>query len=187
MFLEYLTVKDFLKTKGFDSFSRFHQSIDEKLEKVVIVYPSYLSQLNARKSPLTKKGYFENIKYKYHPVLRVSKQQAKDYCHWRTEMVLYKWFLENKSIGKSIQYRLPTEEELKSAKTHFSQKNQLTMMNGKKPTRFDAQFEVTNYTLYPISEFTSTDAFFGKNWKEEQPTLFPNDVTGFRCVCDVVP
>ena len=40
---------------------------------------------------LKRRGYGGETKFKYHPVLNVSKNQAAEYCKWRTEMVNHLW------------------------------------------------------------------------------------------------
>lgn len=187
MFLEYLTVKDFIKKEGFNSFSEFHKSTDEIFDKVIMFYPSFLKQLNQKGSFLTKKKYFENLKYQYSPVLRITKDQAMDYCKWRTEMVKYFWSNKNKKINRRIKYRLPKEGELNLAKENFTQKNIFKFYDGKNPTKFKTNKIVNGYIKYNISEFTVTEKVFGNNWKNNSPTEFPNEITGFRCVCEIEP
>ncbi len=187
MFLEYLTVKDITRKKGFNSFSDFHKSTDEKFDKLIISYPSYLKTLNQKGSFLTKKNYFENTKYEYSPVLRITKEQAMDFCKWRTEMVLYSWANKNKTINYNINYRLPQEGEMNLAKEYFSQRNKFEFYDGKNPTKFKTDKNVNSFIIYNISEFTITENIFGNNWKNNSPTEFPNEITGFRCVCEIQP
>ena len=187
MFLEYLTVKDIIRKKGFNSFSDFHKSTDEKFDKLIILYPSYLETLNQKDSFLTKKNYFENTKYEYFPVLRITKEQAMDFCKWRTEMVLYSWVNKNKTINYNINYRLPQEAEMNLAKEYFSQRNKFEFHYGKNPTKFKTDKNVNSFIIYNISEFTISENIFGNNWKNNSPTEFPNEITGFRCVCEIQP
>ncbi|WP_405199137.1 SUMF1/EgtB/PvdO family nonheme iron enzyme [Christiangramia sp. LLG6405-1] len=187
MFLEYLTAKHFLRKKGFDSFSEYYKTVDIKPDRLTVLYPSFLKNLNKDESFLTEKNYFENSKYKYSPVLRISKRQAQDYCKWRTEMVQYHRVNKNKTAIQNIKYRLPTKEELTTSKEFFSQLNKFTFYTGKNPTKFHTDKNINGFILYRISEFTSTDKLFGENWKNINPIEFPNDLTGFRCACELEP
>ncbi|SFC95942.1 Sulfatase-modifying factor enzyme 1, partial [Zunongwangia mangrovi] len=187
MFLEYLTAKHFLRRKGFNSFSEFHESTDQKFDKIITLYPSFLKNLKKEKSLLTKKGYFENIKYEYSPVLRISKEQAKDFCTWRTEMVEYLWLNMDKPVTQSIQYRLPRKDELILAQKIFSKRKIFKFDNGRNPTKFKTDKKISDFIKYNISEFTISEEIFGDNWKGISPIDFPNEVTGFRCVCEIQP
>jgi len=187
MFLEYLTAKHFIRKKGFTSFADLHKSTDKKFEQLRILYPSFLKNLNKKGSLLTRKNYFENIKYKYSPVLNVTKEQAIDYCKWRTEMVLYSWSNKNGKNLYKINYRLPKEREMILAKEYFSERNRLKLYGGENPTKFKTKNIEKDFVLYNISEFTISDIIFGKNWKNDTPREFPNDITGFRCVCEFQP
>jgi len=167
MFLEYLTAKHSLRKKGFNSFSEFHKSTDEKFDKILTIYPSFLKNLNKKKSFLTKKNYFENIKYKYSPVLRITKEQAIDYCKWRTEMVEYFWSNKEKTINQNIKYRLPEKQELLLAQEYFSKRNQFRFDRGKNPAKFKTDKKINNFISYNISEFTNSDNIFGENWEDK--------------------
>ncbi len=187
MFLEYLTAKHFLRKKGFNSFSDFHRSTEQKFDRLITLYPSFLKNLNMNESLLTKKKYFENLKYQNFPVLRISKEQAIDYCKWRSEMVDYLWSNKSEPINQNIKYRLPQENEIKIAKEYFSKKERFIFYDGKNPTKFNSDKKTDNFIIYNISEFTISDKIFGNNWKNISPTEFPNEVTGFRCVCEIQP
>ena len=187
MFLEYLTAKHFIRKKGFDSFSEFHKSTDQKFDRLTFLYPSFLKNLNKKGSFLTKKNYFENYRYKNSPVLNVSKEQALDYCKWRTEMVRYSWSNKTDQINYKINYRLPKEDELSIAKEYFENLNKFKYHAGKNPTKFKTQNEENDFVLYNISEYTLKENLFGQNWKNSSPSKFPNETTGFRCVCEIQP
>ena len=54
--------------------------------------------------------YFRSTKYRQHPVVGISYQQALDFCEWRTRMVKWQYArLYHHSLN--ISYRLPTEKE----------------------------------------------------------------------------
>lgn len=190
MFVEYLTAKDDLRKKGFTSFNEYQMSTNDTIKWLAITYPSFLLGLKDQNGKIFRRGYVEDNKYQYHPVLGISKEQAADYCKWRTEMVKYLWINNPKHIAKKkdanrINYRLPQYEELDKAKDHFAEKEKLIVAKGKNPLRFKVREKPEDFTLYKISEYTQTDTLHGENYKGTAPDSFPNDVTGFRCVCEV--
>ena len=185
MFLEYLTAKHSLRERGFTKFSELQNSSREQFDAIITMYPTFLKNLNQDESILTKRHYFENIKYKYSPVLRISKEQAIDFCNWRTEMVMYLWSRMKKSDIRNIKYRLPSKSELVSAKEHFASLDQLRIDDGRNPMKFKTDKIVTDFIIYNISEFTDSEEFYGENWKKSTPANSPNDVTGFRCICEI--
>ncbi len=190
MFLEYLNWKDILKSKGYSSWKNYYTTTNDTTttKGPVVLYPSFLIGLENEKSFLSKRNYFRYTKFQNTPVLRITKVMAEDYCQWRTEMVEYAWkyfpkYLDQKEFSGKIKYRLPSVEELKNAKNYFSEKGQLVMIKKRNPLRYKPSADTLEFTLYNISEYTSSKVLFGENWKEELPTKFPNDLTGFRCVC----
>lgn len=60
-----------------------------------------------------EKDYFTHPKYRQYPVLNITKAEAKEFCLWRTDMVLLLWAIksENKQQRAEypgvIKYRLP--------------------------------------------------------------------------------
>lgn len=184
MFLEYLTAKNDLRKKGFTSFKEYHTTEDKILNRLIILYPSYLKNLDREGSLLTKKNYFENTKFESSPVLNISKEQAEDYCNWRTEMVTYLWLKNNIVENQKIAYRLPTKKELATSKEIFTEKKLFSFYDGKDPSRFKPYSTQDNFALFNISEYTSSENVYGENWRSVTPLEFPNDVTGFRCACE---
>ena len=187
MFLEYLTVRHFLKENGFESLSDYHRITEKKLNKIVLLYPSFLENLNEEGSILTRKNYFKKTEYKYSPVLKISKKQAEDFCSWRTEMVKHLWSKRTGTKDVELKYRLPKIVEYKSAEAKFAEANIFNYYEAKNPTKFFTKKEVNEYIKYNISEFTFSDKIYGENWKNEIPKELPNEVVGFRCVCEIEP
>lgn len=192
MFLEYLTMKDYLRSQGYSSWKTYY--VDKKgtdwRSGPVKVYPSFLKDLETKGSRLSRGGYFMDSEYMHTPVLNITKAQAEDFCQWRTEMVEYAWNFFPKYVGQKdyadkIHYRLPTRGELEEAQNYFSENGELVNIRKKNPLRYSSQEVPEKFTLYNISEFTSSNNLYGENWKDVVPTDFPNDYTGFRCVCEV--
>ena len=100
MFVEYLTIKKVLENKGYSSFSQFIKDNNIKgfpKEMRVLRYPSpLLIQFYSSNKYLKRKGYGRKYKFRYHPVLNISKKQAIDFCKWRTEMVSHLWLNDEK-------------------------------------------------------------------------------------------
>ena len=86
-----------------------------------------------------------------------------------------------KGVCRKIQYRLPSVEEMETARKHFSEKDKLVNIRKRNPLRYKPSADSLKFILYNISEFTLSDSLYGENWKEVVPTEFPNDFTGFRC------
>lgn len=192
MFLEYLTAKHFLRKKGFSEFRDYEVTLDDTLTRLTSVYPSYLLNLKGVYGKDLKAEYVEDSKYKDNPVLGVSKEQAADYCKWRTQMVSYLWrthpgHLQKKPFAGRINYRLPLPEELQQATDYFSEQNRLLTIKGKNPLKFKAPENDKDFYLYNISEYTQASRTYGENYKGIKPISFPNEFTGFRCVCEVLP
>lgn len=184
MFNEYLTVKNVLKNKGYSSFSQY--VVEDKItgfpdEMREFYYPSpFLIDLYSNITNLTRNGYHKDPKYKNHPVLNISTEQAMDYCRWRTEMVQHLWTYDathaaKKNLATKINYRLITKDELIRAKQNLS--------NSKKINEFKAnllkikiQKEVTQFSIFPINEMTTTE--------EVVFEVSDFEYSGFRCVCE---
>ncbi|QED37931.1 formylglycine-generating enzyme family protein [Antarcticibacterium arcticum] len=189
MFMEYLKVKHFLAGKGFQTFKEYQESTEDTIKSLNYLYLSPLVNLETAHGEIYKKAYIED--YKYHPVLGITKEEAEDYCSWRSGMVSYLWQTNPKHIAKRdyasrINYRLPFNEELAAAKNYFQDKEQLLLVKGKNPVRFKTTKNPKDFTLFKISEYTQTDTLYGENYKGIVPESFPNDVTGFRCVCEIL-
>ena len=190
MFMEYLKAKHFLAEKGFQTFTEYQESTEDTIKSLNYIFLSPLLQLETAHGEIYKKAYLED--YRYHPALGVTKEEAEDYCSWRSEMVSYLWQTNPKHIAKKdyagrINYRLPFNEELASAKNYFQDREQLVLVKGKNPSKFKTSAHPKDFTLFKISEYTQTETLYGENYKGKVPDSFPNDVTGFRCVCEILP
>jgi len=191
MFMEYLKAKHFLAEKGFQTFKEYQVATGEDtIKSWNYAYLSPLVNLESAHGEIYKKAYIED--FRYHPVLGVTKEEAEDFCSWRSGMVSYLWKTNPKHIAKRdyaarINYRLPFNEEFASAKNYFKDKEQLRLVKGKTPARFKTTGNPKYFTLFKISEYTQTDTLYGENYKGIVPESFPNDVTGFRCICEILP
>lgn len=132
MFLEYLTMKDYLQSERYSSWKTYYidKNYTEWRGGPIKIYSSLLNELESKNSRVSRRGYFEDWKYKDSPVLRITKAQAEDYCQWRTEMVEYAWnyfpkYAHQKDYADKIEYRLPSLDELEEAQIYFFKKDQL--------------------------------------------------------------
>lgn len=183
MFIEYLTAKQFLESKGYDSFSEFQKETNGEfpIEMRTMIFPSPLLELYASNKYLKKKSYGSESKFKYHPVLNISKKQAMDYCEWRTNMVRHLWkyhekFSMNKNLSDNITYKLASKNELELANALFYNLDKAVVLK-KNLFSIKQEKEIEAFTLFPIRELTVSDEIFNNNSTYEY--------TGFRCVCEI--
>lgn len=182
MFLEYLAGKKSLNSMGYSRFSHFAKTTNETgFPKYAMSFPStYLIEFYSDKKYLRRKQYAE-FKFKYHPVLNISKKEATDYCQWRTDMVrhLYKYHEKqelNRDLANKISYRLVTNDELINAKNFFSNSNTLTEFN-ENLLKMELQDELTGFVIFPINEMTQSEPLINEK--------LDADFIGFRCVCEI--
>ncbi|WP_299684705.1 SUMF1/EgtB/PvdO family nonheme iron enzyme [uncultured Dokdonia sp.] len=129
--------------------------------------------------------------YSQYPVLQITKEQAEMFCLWRTDIVMYlygrsKTKKKRNKYPKEITYRLPTQEELKQATLFFEEKRKFSITKEKSPLELDVRdIKFRHFTFFNVSEYTTDSITFGSNWRNKTPTTFPNDYTGFRCICEV--
>ncbi|POY39566.1 hypothetical protein C3L50_10385 [Flavobacterium alvei] len=182
-FTEYLTAKKVLKNKGYDSFSEFTKATNEKgfPIEMKVIFPPLLIDFYSNNNYLTELGYWSGYQFQYHPVLNVSKEQAINFCKWRTEMVSHLWKYDekhalNKNQSDKINYRLATENELILAKTFFSNSNTIIEFKEK---LLDIKLEknATQFTIFPVKELTTSEKLFNFNSNY--------GFTGFRCICEI--
>ncbi len=134
--------------------------------------------------------YFNHPKYRYHPVIGISKDLAELFCEWRTDLVNLRWSKELKDSQnyKKIKYRLPTLKEYMLAKDYFEKNYKLLEIDERLPLKIDLK-ELRNqdkFILFNNSEFTSRD----QNFREELITSDQANQTEekyvfFRCICEV--
>lgn len=129
--------------------------------------------------------YFNHPEYYYHPVIGISREQARLFCQWRTDMVNLRWstaLKEGKKYNPKIIYRLPTNEEYRVAKEVFLKKDKLLVVNEKLPQKIDLELlrARDNFILHDISEYTATGVY-----SEEKADPQDNTYTFFRCICEV--
>lgn len=141
--------------------------------------------------------YIRHPIYQYFPVLNITKDDAKLYCKWRTDMVKLIWAINSKTkkarakYPKNILYRLPSTDEYNNAINYFgfSKKKKLKPYSLKPiyPYLLSNKKKYKKALFYKrnISEYTSDSIPFGKNWKNKKNFTSFNDYTGFRCVCEI--
>jgi formylglycine-generating enzyme required for sulfatase activity len=189
MFIEYLTAKDFLDKKGFESYKDFSEAHPGVIYSDVVMKefdcPSpFLINIAPSSNYLKRKNYHIDTLYLDHPVLTVTKEQAIDYCQWRTEVVQDLWIYhqdqENKKdLATRIRYRLPSKTELLDAKNWFSTTNELINYKDQKLLKTLFEYHPKGYRVLPISEFTEDDNLFINEGVKRRKFI------GFRCVCEI--
>lgn len=156
---------------------------DNKIQKGPEGFDSYLS----------RPSNWEEIRHpnnKYDPMVQITKREAELFCRWRTDMVMLRWATEAKTSAErekfpeKIKYRLPTREEIEMAKIHFSERNEFEVMNENSPADLKSEEGQPKFMLYNLYEFTR-DGLYGASSEKATPVLFPNENTGFRCICEV--
>jgi len=191
-FLEYLTSLEEINSLGLESTKEYTAHIKATKANLITVikYPSHLKILEKQNNYLTKKRYFKNVKYQYFPVLTITKEQAIEFCEWRTEMVKLVWknkpeFTIKNRLAEKIKYRLPTIIEYNKAAYAFGLKNKLKIQNKKSPLKFKPSKSKTNFFVFNISEYSLSDAIFNSFNKEQSSEKYINEYMGFRCICEV--
>lgn len=189
MFIEYLTAKDFLKKKGFESYKNFSETHPETVYSVDVLeefdYPSpFLINITPSSKYLKRKKYHVDTLYLDHPVLNIAKEQAIDFCQWRTEVVKDLWLHQEDDEGKKdlatkIRYRLPSRNELLEAKNWFRTKNELINFKDQKLLKTYFEYYPKGYRTLPILEFTKADDLFINEGVNKRKFI------GFRCVCEI--
>ncbi len=189
MFVEYLIGKDFLKRKGFKSYEEYSkcniENKDSDESMFDFEYPSpFLIEMSPSDKYLKRKKYYKDTIYIDHPILNISKEQAIDFCQWRTEVVKNLWFSQKsderkRDLSTKILYRLPSESELFDAKTWFKRTNQLTNFKDKKLLKTYFSYHPKGYRVLPIFEFTKSEKL------SINEGINNKNFIGFRCVCEI--
>ncbi|MCX7697415.1 MAG: SUMF1/EgtB/PvdO family nonheme iron enzyme [Bacteroidales bacterium] len=158
---------------------------------------------------MTMNQYFNSSLYDTYPVVFVTYSQAKEYCEWKTYMVMLSYAARSKNQRQrskyytQIKYRLPTVEEMSYALTKF--KDNIF-------ARYEVFADLETFTVpaYPqkkrrlefvyfprnVAEMTVEENIaFGLSWFDRDTTETyikvveysrPSDWIGFRCVCEIV-
>lgn len=184
MFSEYLLMKTMVEDKGYSTFSQYAKDATERNEPIkngAQFYPSsLLTDFYSSHDYLKNSAYVREYKFRHHPILNVTKDQASDYCKWRTEMVSYLWNTEkhasNKNRSDKISYRLATKNELTQAYTFFLNSNRVMEFN-KNIFKIKQVKNTTEFLVFPITEMTLSDQLFNDQSNYE--------FIGFRCVCEI--
>ncbi|WP_372917741.1 SUMF1/EgtB/PvdO family nonheme iron enzyme [Salegentibacter sp.] len=194
MYLEFLKSKDIFWSMG------KHEEI-----KTMSSYGINRADLGINSNAITKthlkilsnlanqeKDYFTHPEYRQFPVLNITKAEAKEFCLWRTDMVLLLWAIksENKKQRTEypgvIKYRLPKVSELNDAKFHFSKSGDAIRLKGEAQKGLEIIENPENFYFYNIPEFTQAQKVYGNNSREQEPIEVPNIDIGFRCVCEII-
>ncbi len=179
MFVEYLTGKKVLNKKGYSSFKKYIEENSIK-DFPPEFKPAPLSLIlidhYANQNYLKKKGYGWDPMFNHHPVLNVSRDQAEDYCKWRSEMVHYRWSTDPRFTSKKTHYRLATAQELTLAYDYFVKEKDIDVLKGKL-LKIKPPNNATNFTMFPIKEMTASEKVFN-----DIPSY---EFTGFRCICEL--
>lgn len=135
--------------------------------------------------------YFNHPRYKYHPVIGISKDLAQTFCQWRTDMVNLRWSTKIKNGDpkyQKIKYRLPTTQEFRLAKENFANDNKLLIINKFSPLKIDLSEirKKDSFIVFENPEFTLTDEYFyDDDMMLEKTTEQPKNWVFFRCICEV--
>ncbi len=130
--------------------------------------------------------YGKNPKYQFFPKLHITKEQAENYCKWRSDRVQLLWNLKFPNQNKKISYRLPTLKEYEKAEAYFRANKRFKDFKADNPLELKIKkHPKTKFVTYNISEITGDNLFLGENWKGIAPAKLPNTYTGFRCICEI--
>ncbi|MDT0649144.1 SUMF1/EgtB/PvdO family nonheme iron enzyme [Autumnicola edwardsiae] len=187
-----LTLHDSLKSLELENINKSLSSHSLNPEQSKEIYNKIILAKNQKISDsINILYYFNHPEYQYHPVVGISKDRARLFCQWRTDMVNLKWSKEikdDKRKYKKIKYRLPTYEEFELAKKTMEENNNLLLVNQNSPIDLDLKklLNEDNFILLSIPEFTTSN----RNFKEDSPKLKntdkPNDdYIFFRCICEI--
>jgi len=186
MFIEYLDEKEELKEKGYSSLSEYfadtiQSGFPKEMTNSLLLPSQFLIDFYSKNKYLRRKLYGKKHEFENHPLLTITKARAIDYCEWRTEKVRYLWlnhpkFSSNRFQAEKIAYRLPTKDELISAKTYFTSINKVIIYRRRLFRIIDKKVPA-DFTVFPIDELTASEEIFN-----EDPS---HDYTGFRCVCEL--
>jgi hypothetical protein len=112
----------------------------------------------------------------HYPVLDVDLDEARDYCAWRSNTVMFYYASQKKrkrnKLFTSIKYRVPTNQELTMAKQLY-------------PSKSDRAF----YIVEPGVDLNYLNGTF-EEWTMDKPIQASNFWSkkrmGFRCICEVI-
>jgi formylglycine-generating enzyme required for sulfatase activity len=135
---------------------------------------------------LSDEEYYQELKYLNHPILTLSKEEARELCEWRTQITKYLWLHDTENLYKvqvanRINYRLPTLKELEKANTYFDKNDTYNYHNNSRIWKTRPLPDDYRYTLFSIYELTDGEETFKGHLKEGKEY----DFTGFRCVCEL--
>lgn len=176
MYIEYLSYKEILKRKGFASFDDF---IKETKTLSFLISPLLLKKNYANNKYLIRKKYYDHKKFNKHPVLNITKEQAVNFCKWRSQMVNHLWIQRNILANKQtrvINYRLLQKSEFINAKYFFTHSKNIIQFNKDLLKIKSKDIPENMFSIFPINELTTNEKLLNKT----SNSIF----TGFRCICE---
>lgn len=181
------------------SLSEYFFSIKQDEDYLKKLEQDYYSDLSWTNDSTLKFSYYDDEYYSNFPVINISYEQAKEYCKWRSDMVLLSYAINVSSKKKrdvfytKFNYRLPSFEEWKNAYDLFELKNEPFT---KPVSGEDSESEYFHYSHGNISEMLNEKSkAVGLSWRDSiEPTKQintvkyekPSDWLGFRCVCEIL-
>lgn len=169
---------------------------EDYLKRLDLDYYSPLSWTNDSNLQFS---YYDDEYYSNFPVINVTYEQAKEYCKWRSDMVLLSYAINiSKKKKRDVLYtkfnfRLPKFDEWKSAYDIFEIQNEPFT---KPVTGEDSESEYFHYAPGNVSEMLDVKGqAVGLSWKDIldptkpiSPVQYqkPSDWLGFRCVCEIL-
>ena len=169
---------------------------EDYLKRLDLDYYSPLSWTNDSNLQFS---YYDDEYYSNFPVINITYEQAKEYCKWRSDMVLLSYAINiSKKKKRDVLYtkfnfRLPKFDEWKSAYDIFEIKNEPFT---KPVTGEDSESEYFHYSPGNVSEMLDVKGqAVGLSWKDIldptkpiSPVQYqkPGDWLGFRCVCEIL-
>jgi hypothetical protein len=195
MYSEYLVTKDKIPTQSLKKFLENNPNYNIELpKKLGIPHPSQPIVLIQVDSGTI---YNRHPKFSKYPRLVNSKEEAKLFCEWRTEMVMLNWAVksktkeERKEYPKKIRYRLPSYNEFMEGLNYFGYSKQKIKKLDDSPVfpfrlKYIKRPKKAIFLKRNISEITIDSIPFGIHIKDETGFNDTTEYNGFRCVCEIV-
>ncbi|OFX46394.1 MAG: hypothetical protein A2046_13795 [Bacteroidetes bacterium GWA2_30_7] len=179
--------------------SEYFFSIEPDDEYMKKLEQEYYSPLSWTSDSSLQFSYYDDEYYSNYPIINISYEQAKEYCKWRTDMVLLSYAINVGNKKKrdvfytKFAYRLPKFDDWKSAYDLFEIENEPFT---KPVSGEDSESEYFHYSHGNVSEMLDEKGkAVGLSWKDmlDVPKLInpiqyqkPSDWLGFRCVCEIL-
>ncbi len=143
-------------------------------------------------------NYMSHSYYQWHPVVHASQEQAALFCKWRTDMVNAVYGIRSRKEGQrsnypaKVNYRLPSENEMKGAQNLLDKKLQLLTYQDDIYSYYGDFFKFkriqdeTHMAVFEMKELSKNGAYFPL-YKALSYYEADELNTGFRCICEVTP